>query len=262
MVARDALRHLTSGRIVHLQRQFRYPNHDNYISIMMLDQLIKRALLHAAYFMFFLYNSLLYLTKNVEHLYHYLSNNNNKQLLLINPETSLRIPQHIAMTFTNESHQLDLKSVSKLICWCKQLGVKYITLFDDLGRIRMSQKELYSHLEDQMSQIGYEKPISYIKGLNILSRTDGRQKFIHDIKGLLKYEPEKIDIDLVQKQVGWTSDPEMLISFGNHFCLHGFPPWQLRLTEVFFIPTHKYITRNIFIDCLIRYTSTTQRLGA
>jgi dehydrodolichyl diphosphate syntase complex subunit NUS1 len=193
---------------------------------------------------------------------------------------NLRIPDHIAMAFTDESNRLELNSITDLICWCKQLGIKYITLYDDLGRLKAKQKELYrfldykaSLIDDDSSSNGNQyqckpattlqlKNISYIKGLTILSRLDGRQKFVSDIRDLLKVEPDKIDLDLVQKHVGWTCDPELLVIFGFQQCLHGFPPWQLRLTEILSIPSHRSVTYRMFIDCLEKFSRTTQRLGA
>lgn len=212
--------------------------------------LIRRTILNIAYYIFFLHQTL----ANIDYFYYF------RQIQHV-PD-NLRIPKHIAMAFTNESHQLDLDAISEMISWCKRLGIKYITLFDDLGRIKLQQKELFRHLEHHMSRIGYEKPVTYVKGLNILSRRDGRQRFVEDIKHLLRFEPERIDLELVNKQVGWTTDPELLISFGNHVCLHGFPPWQLRLTEIFYIPTHRRISQQTFVDCLHRYSRTIQRLGA
>lgn len=240
---------------------------------MMFDQPIKRAILNLGHFILFLYNIIVYhIPSNVDYFYYNLhyyyhhhynqcSEFGGRQKLNRVPE-NLRIPQHVALAFTNESHQLDLAAISDLICWCKQLGIKNITLFDDLGRIKTRQKELFQQLEHHMGLLGYEKPISYIKGLSILSRQDGRQRFVDDIRDLLKVDPDKIDLELVQRHVGWTSDPELLISFGNHICLYGFPPWQLRLTEIFSLPTHRNITQKIFVDCLNRFSRTTQRLGA
>uniref|UniRef100_A0A6G1SKH1 ditrans,polycis-polyprenyl diphosphate synthase [(2E,6E)-farnesyldiphosphate specific] n=1 Tax=Aceria tosichella TaxID=561515 RepID=A0A6G1SKH1_9ACAR len=225
----------------------------------MIDVYIKRTILYFAHFVLFLYLKLISIIPNFE---------------WFPVSKKLRIPRHLALTFTDESNRLDLNSITDLICWCKQLGVKYITLYDDLGRLKAKQKELYRFLDYKASLIDDStsneneptmmqlKHISYIKGLTILSRLDGRQKFVTDIKDLLKVEPAKIDLDLVQKHVGWTCDPELLIIFGFQQCLHGFPPWQLRLTEILSIPSHRNVTYRMFIDCLEKYSRTTQRLGA
>jgi len=37
----------------------------------------------------------------------------------------LRIPKHIALSFTNESSCLDLDSVADLLCWCRQLSINH-----------------------------------------------------------------------------------------------------------------------------------------
>lgn len=177
-------------------------------------------------------------------------------------QKDLRRPKHIAMAFTNESNYLNLDSIAKLLCWCKQLGISDITLYDELGRLKQREEELYSFFERRMSLLGYEKPISYIKGLKIVSKLDGRRKFVEDIRDLLGDDPELINIDQVQNHAGWTTDPDMLINFGSPLCLRGFPPWQLRLTEIFSIPTHRNIPERIFIDCLYKFSRTTQRVGA
>lgn len=215
-----------------------------------------------AHFIWHIYNRLMFLSINI---YYYLLNefDNTNYIELCQRRPFLRIPEHVAMAFTNESDRLDLDSVAKLLSWCKQLGVKHITLYDDRGKLKSSQKELYKYFEYRMSLLGYEKPISHIGGLNIIDKRDGRQKFVEDIRHLLvKLEPEDIDLNSMQSSVGWSVDPELLISFGSPLCLHGFPPWQLRLTEILSIPTHRNIPQKILADCLDRYSKTTQRLGA
>lgn len=194
------------------------------------------------------------------------SKNSSSKEHVVPVHQPLRIPEHIAMAFTNESDDLDLNSVARLLCWCKQLGIKDVTLYDEKGKLKVKQKELFKFLEYRMGLLGHEKPISDIsdiRGLRIISKQDGRQKFVDDIAHLIvKLEPEDIDITSVQNCVGWPSDPELMINFGSPLCLHGFPPWQLRLTEILSIPTHRNLPQKLFIDCLKSYSRTTQRLGA
>lgn len=179
--------------------------------------------------------------------------------------TDLRIPKHIAMSFTNETNNLDLVSIARLICWCKQLSISHITLYDDLGRLKDKRKELIKCFESIMKILGCDKPISSIEGLNIISRSDGRIKFVEDATVLVSSSrPEDINLETVHQRVGLSvlpSDPDLLISFGSPLCLYGFPPWQLRLTEILSIPTHERIPQRIFFNCLRRYSRTLQREG-
>lgn len=226
----------------------------------MLTHHIKVTILTLAHLVWYSYNQILFWFICV---YYYMLN--NVEQAIDNADVSikdLRTPRHIALSLTNECNHLDLASIGRLLCWCKQLGVHYITLYDDLGKLKDRQKELTKQIELQMGLLGCEKPISYIEGLNIISRSDGRQKFVEDVKELIKSKPDSIDINKVQQKVGWSSDPELLISFGTPLCLYGFPPWQLRLTEILSIPTHKNLPQRVFIDCLIRFSKTSQREGA
>lgn len=186
----------------------------------------------------------------------------NKTCDKINVSTKdLKVPKHIALSLTNETNNLDIESIARLLCWCKQLSISFITLYDDAGRLKDLQMHLIKHVERRMKLMGYEKPIHRIEGLNIISRVDGRQKFVEDVRQLAKLRPEKIDLEVVNNRVCWPTDPELLISFGSPLCLYGFPPWQLRLTEILSIPTHRNMPQKIFIDCFRRYAKTTQREG-
>lgn len=173
----------------------------------------------------------------------------------------VKTPKHIAMSFSNEVHNLDLQSVAKLYCWSKLIGTKYVTLYDELGRLKDKQKDLLRYIEYELEIIGCEKPIKYLDGLEIISRSDGAQKYLDQIRKLVKLKPEEIDYDLVNERLGWSSDPELLISFGTPLKLYGFPPWPLRLTEIFHIPTHRSIPQEVFVDSLKKYSRTTQREG-
>ena len=216
-----------------------------------MDSSIRIKLLVIAYYIWHFYNRLLFICHLIYcHVLRQFKVNSDIP-------KGLRIPKHIAMTFTNETKNLDLYSIAKLICWSKQLGVANITLYDDLGYLKLREEELFECL------VSDEKPIGYIKGLSILSKEDGRKKFVEDVRDLLhKVEPQQVNLEKVQDYVGWTSDPELLINFGSPLCLRGFPPWQLRLTEIFSIPTHRNIPQKVFIDCLKNYSRTNQRIGA
>lgn len=223
----------------------------------MLANAIKTTILEVSHFIWHMYNCLVFGLVCI--YYSYLSNEQQTNLILTSCD-GLRIPKHIAMAFTNEMNDLDLDSIARLLCWCKQLGIEQITLYDDLGKLKNHQKQLLKSFDQQMKSIGSLKHT--IEGLNIISRHDGRQKFLDDVKSILKeFETAQIDLDLVQRSVGWTCDPELLISFGLPLCLHGFPPWQLRLTEILSIPTHKRVPKKVFLDCLIRFSKISQRVG-
>lgn len=174
---------------------------------------------------------------------------------------NLRIPKHLVMSFTNEMDDLDLDAIARLLLWSKKLGVENITLYDKLGRLKDKQKELFKFIKFIANSGNENYQVDQLDCINILSRSDGRSKFVEDIRELVKLPPEEINLELVHRRVGWTIDPELLINFGSPLCLYGFPPWPLRLTEIFTIPTHRKIPRRVFIDCLKKFSRTSQREG-
>lgn len=235
----------------------------------MISQKIRAGILELAQLSCYLYNRIVFIFITV--YYTVLSsieqaNRVNCDQFLDNINTSssdLRIPKHIALALSNESDYLDMQSIARLLYWCKQLRIGTITLYDDLGRLKSRHIELIKHFENHMRHLGFEKHIERLDGLNIICRRDGRQKFIEDVRELVRAnKPEIIDLQFVQNRVGWPTDPDLLINFGSPLCLHGFPPWQLRLTEILSIPTHRNVPQKVFIDCLRRFSSISQRQGA
>lgn len=174
---------------------------------------------------------------------------------------NVKIPKHIAMLFTNEMNSLDIKSIARLFRWCIQIGTQHITLYDELGHLKDLQRELRQSIINELENTKYEKPIKCIDSLNILSRSDGRPQFVEHVRQLVKLGPDRINFELVNKRFAWSSDPEFLIIFGYPLRLYGFPPWPLRLTEIFSIPTHRSIPQKVFVDNLLKYSKTTQRIG-
>lgn len=56
-------------------------------------------------------------------------------------------------------------------------------------------------------------------------------------------------------------DPDVGICFGKTFCLQGYPPWQIRVTEFFHEATHHGFKFDEFIKLLFRYSKCEQRYG-
>jgi len=59
-------------------------------------------------------------------------------------------------------------------------------------------------------------------------------------------------------------DPELIIIYGGnyeYFKLYGYPPWQIRLSEIYYIPGKCDITYSGFINGLFRYSRCEQRVG-
>ena len=75
----------------------------------------------------------------------------------------------------------------------------------------------------------------------LLSSEDGRATIVDLTKTLAemsqqgKLSPENISLDLVDTELSESTigEPDLLIVYGPYVKLSGFPPWQLRLTEIY-----------------------------
>lgn len=231
----------------------------------MISRSIKLAILEVAHLIWQLCNQITFILILVYYNLLFAVEQANKSCDQINESNvhtkGIRIPKHIALSFTNELRHLDLEAIARLVCWCKQLGIESITLYDDQGSLKCIQQQIVDHIELKLRLLGYDKPIKQIDGLNIISNVDGRRKFVQDVRSLVKKSQESITESMIQDQIGWRTDPELLLSFGSPQCLYGFPPWQLRLTEIVSVRTHRSIPQKVFLNCLRRYSKTIQRLG-
>jgi dehydrodolichyl diphosphate syntase complex subunit NUS1 len=104
----------------------------------------------------------------------------------------------------------------------------------------------------------------------LISEDDGRSTLVDLTKVLTtmaqknKIEPadinsEVIDAELQESVMG---EPELLILFGPGVKLEGYPPWQLRLTEIFHQADYtEGVSYTIFMRALNRYSGAQMRFG-
>ncbi|KAK3072456.1 hypothetical protein LTR53_006783 [Teratosphaeriaceae sp. CCFEE 6253] len=104
----------------------------------------------------------------------------------------------------------------------------------------------------------------------LLSSTDSRQTLV-DLTGTLasmsqdgKLSPSDISTELIDAEISESvmGEPDLLIVFGERILLDGYPPWQVRLTEVYGVKDHKAgVGYQVFLGGLMRYAGAEMRLG-
>ena len=80
--------------------------------------------------------------------------------------------------------------------------------------------------------------------------TDMSQKGALDTKDITS---EVIDVELRDGVMG---EPDLLLLFGERVILDGYPPWQIRLTEILYA-THNFLLASRFANSSITATSPT-----
>lgn len=110
-----------------------------------------------------------------------------------------------------------------------------------------------------------------VKKLSImlLSHEDGRDSIVDLTKTLAemcqrgKISTADISIDLVDAELTESvmGEPDLLILFSPYVDLAGYPPWQVRLTEIFQMQDNHGVGYQVFLRGLCRYANAEMRVG-
>ena len=104
----------------------------------------------------------------------------------------------------------------------------------------------------------------------LIDASDGRQTLVDLTKTLAdmsqhgKLLPADISSKLIDAEISESimGEPNLLIVFGARVVLEGYPPWQVRLTEIFYAQDNiGGVGYQIFLRALYRYSKAEFRFG-
>lgn len=103
----------------------------------------------------------------------------------------------------------------------------------------------------------------------LLSAEDGRDSLVDLTKTLAemtqrsKISSKDISIDLVDAEISESvmGEPDLLVLFSPSAELSGYPPWQLRLTEIFHVQDNNGVGYQVFLRALYNYANAQMRFG-
>ncbi|KAF2132676.1 di-trans,poly-cis-decaprenylcistransferas-like protein [Dothidotthia symphoricarpi CBS 119687] len=123
----------------------------------------------------------------------------------------------------------------------------------------------------QTAGLSGEDPLEERQHLTVLllSEHDGRDTIVDLTRTLAEMaqkgdvQQEQINADLIDAQLSdhVSSEPDLLILFSPTVQLKGYPPWQLRLTEIFHLPDNKGVNYQVFLRALYNFAKVEMRLG-
>ena len=103
----------------------------------------------------------------------------------------------------------------------------------------------------------------------LLSAEDGRDSLVDLTKTLAemsqrsKLSPSDVSVDLLDAEISESvmAEPDLLVLFGPTVELAGYPPWQLRLTEIFHVQDNQGVGYQVFLTALYNYANAQMRFG-
>ncbi|TID15044.1 hypothetical protein CANINC_004715 [Pichia inconspicua] len=119
------------------------------------------------------------------------------------------------------------------------------------------------------TETGVEKDEEYQINITLLSKVDGRSTIVELTKvmalmtknGELKQSDITIKfIDRELKQlVG--EEPDLIVMFTPYLDLQGFPPWHIRLSEMYWEPDNETVSYIVFLRALQKYSTCKVNIG-
>lgn len=106
--------------------------------------------------------------------------------------------------------------------------------------------------------------------LLLLSADDGRNTLVDLTKTLAemaqrqKISPADISAELIDAEISESvmGEPDLLLLFAPRVMLDGYPPWQVRLTEIFHVPDNmEGVGYQVFLKALHQYARAQMRFG-
>ncbi|CCG25869.1 Nus1 protein [Candida orthopsilosis Co 90-125] len=137
--------------------------------------------------------------------------------------------------------------------------------------LKVPHKNLILYSDESVSLSSTEEPREATVDLEIdlLSRVDGKPTIVELTKTMSELAVNKelsvndITIDLIDEElvelVG--PEPDLLISFAPSLNLEDYPPWHIRLTEVYWEPENKDVSYAVFIRALKQFSQCKVNAG-
>lgn len=182
-----------------------------------------------------------------------------------------------------------IADISELAAWCLSAGIPSLTVYELHGSVAGLLPELQNYLERNSAAyfgtpvpsvsisvphtnqtVGRGRPGEPVDlEISLLSRVDGKPTIVEFAKTLSELAAsnelavEDITVKLMDEEltklVG--PEPDLLICFGPVIDLQDYPPWHIRLTEMYWEPDNNSVNYAVFIRALKSFARSKINLG-
>ncbi|KAK3394794.1 Undecaprenyl diphosphate synthase [Podospora didyma] len=212
-----------------------------------------------------------------------------------------RLPRHLSVILHLEDNGRGGAGLERLVneaadiaAWCASAGIPELSIYEKTGILKGYIPETHRAVSHKLAAyFGRDFPALSLKAPHIpavvsvrapgrgdgtepkslsvllLSAEDGRDSIVDLTKTLAemsqrsKIRSADITIELVNAELSESvmGEPDLLILFGPHVELDGYPPWQVRLTEIYHVPDNQGVGYQVFYRGLRNFAKAQMRLG-
>ncbi|MCJ1462899.1 hypothetical protein MMC07_001503 [Pseudocyphellaria aurata] len=188
-----------------------------------------------------------------------------------------------------------IDEVAEISAWCACVGIPMLSVFESTGILkkylstthRTVSSKLHAYFGRRIPALQTRAPHgpALLNGggvenagsclgqdhisILLLSSEDGRSTLVDLTKTLAemsqrhKLSPDDISRELIDAEITESvmGEPDLLVLFGPNVGLQGYPPWQVRLTEIFHVQDNSGVGYQVFLRALHRYAKAQMRFG-
>lgn len=176
--------------------------------------------------------------------------------------------------------------MAELAAWCVSAGIPNLAVYEYTGAAKLQLAELQRCIAKNLrAYYGLQVPAFRISvprtshsvasgsdpvlEIRLLSREDGKPAIVDlartmsELAALSELDPLDISVKMVDKElcalVG--PEPDLLICFLPQLDLQDYPPWHIRLTEIFCEPDNNLVNYTVFMRALKSFSRCKVNLG-
>jgi len=211
-----------------------------------------------------------------------------------------RLPEHLSVILRLENGgkygaglEALVDEVAEIAAWCTCAGIPMLSVYEQTGILngyipathRTITRRLSAYFGSNTPALSLRAPhVSSIEStpsstsnvvdqhrlsVILISVEDGRDSLVDLTKTLTemsqrsKLSPNDISVDLIDSEISGSvmTEPDLLILFGPSIELSGYPPWQVRLTEIFHVQDNHGVGYQVFLRALYSYANAQMRFG-
>ncbi|MCJ1397396.1 hypothetical protein MMC11_000589 [Xylographa trunciseda] len=211
-----------------------------------------------------------------------------------------RLPAHLSVILELQEGdgaglEALLDEVAEVSAWCACVGIPMLSVYERTGALKayipaahravatklheyfgkgrpslqVRAPHMPSFLNGDFSEQAAASSVSGHLSILLLSSEDGRSTLVDLTKTLAemsqhqKLLPSDISSDIINAEIrdSVMTEPELLLLFGPYVNLQGYPPWQLRLTEIFHVQDNVGVEYQVFLRALHNYAKAQMRFG-
>ncbi|KAK9234009.1 Decaprenyl diphosphate synthase-like protein [Lipomyces kononenkoae] len=249
--------------------------------------------LHIILSIYLLFARQYYRAKNsfLAFLYHH---HRTPQLIAQDIKGLVKTPQHVGIILNYKENEEGggieglMEQVADVVSWSIGACVKNLTVYERTGKLNNLQDATYKVINRTLkSYYGETIPVVRLRtphdktvypeeivtepdlSISFISQEDGREFLVELTREFAykaakgEFEPSKLTVDSVDRLASQlvVNEPDLIVLFGPNLDLDGFPPWQVRLSEIYYAPYNNSVTYNVFLRGIRRYSKCKINVG-